>query len=326
LYYTVTVKERLQIGWRRGVAIVGILGTLACVVLFILHPSWPTPDRLLLVLTFLFMIFNQALRMLRRLLPYVIVLLVYELFRSLIPHINGHVHYALMPMFDQKMFGGQLPTSILQSWWWHGRLNWYDFMFYQVYMLYFTLPTLLVLLVWKLRPDHYWRVVNTFLGVAFAAFITYALYPAAPPWIASNANLIPHIERTSSLAYQAMNIQNTPSAYNVIPPNLVAAVPSLHAIWATLFAIFVWRLFGKRWGLLASLYPILTYVGTVYMGEHYAFDEILGIVYAAVAYATVYSFSFAQKPWPRPSVIMQTLRGNWQKPEPLADEEADQAV
>src|SRR5258708_3705465 len=82
LYYTVTVRQRLQIGWRRGVAIVGTLGAFACLLLFIMHPSWPTPDRLLLVLTFLFMIFNQALQMLRRLLPYVIVLLVYELFRS----------------------------------------------------------------------------------------------------------------------------------------------------------------------------------------------------------------------------------------------------
>jgi hypothetical protein len=49
----------------------------------------------------------------------------------------------------------------------------------------------------------------------------------------------------------------------------------------------VYKLFGKRWALLAGIYPFLIFLGTVYTGEHYAIDEIIGIVYAVVAFLAV---------------------------------------
>ncbi|MEO8785357.1 MAG: phosphatase PAP2 family protein [Candidatus Saccharimonadales bacterium] len=64
-------------------------------------------------------------------------------------------------------------------------------------------------------------------------------------------------------------------------------MPSLHAAYATLMFVFVYKLFGKRWALVAAIYPFLIFFGTVYMGEHYAIDEIAGIVYALVGYGLV---------------------------------------
>jgi len=287
--------------------LLGVVGTVACVVVFALHPSWPTPDKLLVFLTFVFMIFGQARAMLQRLLPFVVILLAYESFRGVVPSLNTHVHYTFMADADRALFG-TLPTQTLQHWLWHGHVMWYDFVFYGAYMLHFIIPLGLALLVWKLREARYWRVMGTYLVVSFGGFVTFLLYPAAPPWLASSSGYIPHITRVSSQVFAAMGIQHFPSLYDKISPNPVAAVPSLHAAYATVMLIYVYKLFGKKWAALAAIYPALIYIGTVYMGEHYAFDELLGIAYGAAGYALV--AWWAKAGWP---VVKRRLPARWRR-------------
>lgn len=272
--------------WR----IIGVIGTLACLFAFINAPSWPTPDKLLIFLTFVFMSFGQAKELLKRFVPFVGLLLVYESFRGIVPKLNSHVNFTWMIRADRWLFG-RLPTSILQQWWWHGHTQWYDFAFYIFYMLHFVFPITLAILVWKLRESEYWRYITTYIVLSFGGFLTYLLFPAAPPWMAADRGLIEPLRRISSDVWASLGIHDFPSVYNRISPNPVAAVPSLHAAYATLFVIFVTKLFGKKWGALSLIYPLMIYVGTVYQGEHYAVDAILGIIYAIVAYiATDYFF------------------------------------
>jgi membrane-associated phospholipid phosphatase len=263
--------------------IIGALGAVAFFVAFIKSPSFPTPDKLLVFLTLVFMAFGQAWAMLKRLLPFIIILLVYESFRSVADQLNGHVNYTLAPYFDRAIFGN-LPTIYLQNWLWSGQVNWYDYLFYLAYMLHFILPVSLALVIWKIRIKDYWRFVTTFLLVAFGGFITFFIFPAAPPWLASDKGYIPHITRISSDVWAHLGLKDFPSFYNHISPNPVAAVPSLHAAWATLIVIFTYSLFGRRWAVFAATYPLLIFVGTVYQGEHYVFDVFLGIVYAVAGY------------------------------------------
>jgi membrane-associated phospholipid phosphatase len=108
--------------------------------------------------------------------------------------------------------------------------------------------------------------------------------PTAPPWLASQNHYIPHIERISTDVWFGLGLHNFPSVYNHITPNQVAAVPSLHAAWAVLLVIFVYKLYGRSWALLSTIYPLLIFVGTIYEGEHYAFDVIVGIVYGLAGY------------------------------------------
>jgi membrane-associated phospholipid phosphatase len=260
-----------------------MIGTLVCVVLFVRTPSFPTPDKLLVFLTFVFMCFGQALEMLKRLVPFVALLLVYESFRSVADLVNSNVHYSFMARFDEWLFG-RLPTAQLQQWWWHGHVQWYDFVFYVTYMLHFVFPIILAIFVWKLRDSFYWRLITMYVVLSFAGFLTYLFYPAAPPWMASDHGYIQPITRISSHVWYAMGIHDFPSLYNKIAPNPVAAVPSLHAAYAALLSIVVFKLFGKKWGTLTLIYPFLICLGTVYLGEHYAFDAILGIGYAFGAY------------------------------------------
>lgn len=262
----------------------GILGTVAFIIIFIKTPSFPTPDKILVFAALVAMIFGQATKLLKRFVPFVALLLVYESFRGLVPGLNTRVNYMWMPAMDKLMFLGHLPTKLLQDAWWHGNVMWYDFVFYGAYTLHFVLPFGLAILVWKKREKQYWNVITAFLLLSFAGFLTYLAFPAAPPWLASDKSLIEPITRVSSYVWAAFGIHDFPSIYNKISPNPVAAVPSLHAAYAILFALYVTRLFKNRWRIVAWIYPFLIWVGTVYMGEHYLIDAILGGLYALAAY------------------------------------------
>ncbi|MDB5163762.1 MAG: hypothetical protein JWS12_380 [Candidatus Saccharibacteria bacterium] len=235
-------------------------------------------------MTFVAMMFNQAQEALKRLVPFVGLLVVYESFRGLSAHLNSHVHFTFMANFDKVIGFGQLPTVRLQQWLWQGHVQWYDFLFYIIYMLHFVLPLALAIVVWKKRDKLYWRYMTTFIVLSFGGFLTYVLYPAAPPWMASDQDFIHPIAHISGYVWGALGIQDFPSVYNKISPNLVAAVPSLHAAYATLIAIFVIKWFNNRYRWLVLIYPFLMYLGTIYMGEHYLFDALLGSLYAAAAY------------------------------------------
>jgi membrane-associated phospholipid phosphatase len=263
--------------------LIGCLGVLACCAIFIKAPSFPTPDKLLVFLFFVFLALGQATEMLKRLVPFVGLMLVYESFRGLAPKLNQHVNYTLAPHADKLLFGG-LPTKTLQNWLWQGHTSWYDIALYIPYMLFFVLPMALAILVWKTRDKYYWQVVGTYLLVFFAGYVTYLLFPAAPPWLASQNHVIEPITRVSSYVWSSLGIHDFPSVYNYISSNPVAAVPSLHAACATLLTMFVYKLYGRRWGAISLVYPLLIYFGVIYEGEHYAFDVICGIVYAFAGY------------------------------------------
>jgi hypothetical protein len=262
----------------------GVLGTSASVGLFLSHPSWPTPDKIFVFLLCVFTAFGKGWELFKRLGPFVALLLVYESFRGIVPHLNTRVDYTILPHIDTILGLGRLPTVNLQQWLWHGQLAWYDFVFYGAYMLHFVLPVSLALWIWRTRDDWYWRYIFSYLVVSFSGFIVFLLFPASPPWLASEKGIIEPITRISSSVWRAFGIQDFPSLYNKISPNPVAAMPSLHAAYATLFTLFVYRLYGKKWAAVSAFYPFLIYMGTIYQGEHYAIDEIVGAGFAFMAY------------------------------------------
>jgi hypothetical protein len=263
---------------------IGLVGAAACIGIFIADPSFPTPDKLIIFLFFVFLAVEQAIEMLLRLGPFVVWLLVYESFRSVVPHLNNHVHYSLAPHADRLLFG-RLPTKSLQNWLWKGHTSWYDIALYIPYLLFFVIPFGLALLVWKTREKYYWRVVCTYIVVFFSGYLTFLLYPAAPPWLAAQNHFIEPLTRVSSSVWFSLGIHDFPSFYNHLAPNPVAAIPSLHAACATLLTLFVFKLYGRRWGLLSAIYPLMIYFGVVYEGEHYVFDVICGVAYAVAGYA-----------------------------------------
>lgn len=286
--------------YKQILKIIGIVGTIASVVIFLLQPSFPTPDKLLIFGIFVAMMFNLGLEFLKRFGPFVIMLLVYESFRGLVPDLNTRVDYTILPAIDTVLGLGQLPTVALQNLLWDGAVKWYDFMFYIPYMLHFVLPLVLGVIIWRTKENKYWIFVTAYISVSFAGFLTYLVFPASPPWLASDLGYIKEISRISSSVWFALGVNDFPSLYNQISPNPVAAMPSLHAAYATLFALFVTNLWSNKWRYLAWIYPALIYVGTVYQGEHYLIDEIAGALYAILGfYAAPKLLSLIKKSYKR---------------------------
>jgi hypothetical protein len=174
-----------------------------------------------------------------------------------------------------------LPMVVLQNAWYQGTLEWFDYFFYFTYMFHFLSPFLLAIVIWKYRPTKYWHYVGALLALSYAGFVTYVLYPAAPPWMASEMGLIPKISKLSTDIWWNWGVHSIPTIYSQLNPNPVAAVPSLHCAYPTLALFFVHKLFGWKFSLPFFLYPASVWLGVVYLGEHYVIDVILGIIYAA---------------------------------------------
>lgn len=254
---------------------------------FIFYRGFLTPDVLFVLLLVVFLMYGMAVDFVKKFTPFLVLLVTYDAMRGLIPYVSKHVHFTMMINFDRWIGFGQLPTVTLQHWLYHGYLMWYDFYFYGLYMLHFLTPVLVGVLIWQTRPKAYWRYMWSFIVLSYAGFVTYFVYPAAPPWMASEQGLIPTIRKISTDVWWAFGVHDFPSLYRKFAPNPVAAVPSLHAAYPFLIVLYVWKLYGWKWGLPAMLYPLSIWFGVVYLGEHYVFDVLLGILYAAVAFIAV---------------------------------------
>lgn len=252
-------------------------------VLFGRRTFW-TPDTLFFILLAAFAVFGQAGSFVWRFAPFVILLLVYDSLRGVAGRINPHVHYTEMIHFDQWLFAGHIPSVWLQSYWWNGALSWLDYFFYFFYAIHFVVPVGFAIVLWKFRPRYYWPFVGALVFLSYAAFATYIAYPAAPPWLAAEKGLLGPLHHISSDIWQSAGITNVSELYTKISPNLVAAIPSLHSAYPFLTFLFAVAAFGWRRCGWIGLYPLIMWVGVVYLGEHYVVDVLIGALYAAASF------------------------------------------
>lgn len=278
---------------------IGWAGLAVCLASALLQPSFLTPDKLILFVIFIGIITAHTQEFMINFLPFMALLLIYESFRGIANNLNSRVHYYFMPNADRFLFGGHLPTLFLQQHFLHtSHAMWYDFVFYIVYMLHFVIPFILGLLILRFHKEQYARFATTFVVVAFAGFITYVLFPAAPPWMASQQGVIGPTVRAGSLVASAIKLHDLPTLYHHFSPNSVAALPSLHAAFSFLCAFFATKIFKSKWKYIAWLQPVIIWVGTVYAAEHYVVDVILGLIYALIAYYVApYLFSAVYNLW-----------------------------
>jgi len=218
------------------------------------------------------------------LLPFVVLLIAYDSLRGSAAHVFA-VHYLPQLQVDQWLFGGSVPTVALQHWLWHGHVTWYAVLALGVYLTHFLATPLLAAVLWKLDRQRF-RVFAVFVvTLSFAGLLTYALYPAAPPWMASQAHAIPTVTRIIPALFADLHLHSAGSLveHGYRYANDVAAVPSLHAAFALLVAITLWPRKRKWLAPLVALYPLAMAFTLVLTAEHYVSDVLLGWIYALVA-------------------------------------------
>jgi hypothetical protein len=223
-------------------------------------------------------------------LPFALVLWSYDFLRGHADGLLFETHFRPQLEADRLLFGGAVPTVWLQEHLWHGAadVRWPDYAAWLVYVSYFLATYLVAGALWFFARHRFRRYVATVSLLAMMGFATYALFPAAPPWLAS---LEGELEPTTRLIgpisanlpwFDFETLFERGSGY----ANPVAAVPSLHAAYTLLVSIVLWR--AAPWARpLAVAYPLAMAFALAYTAEHYISDVLVGWAYTAVAVLVV---------------------------------------
>jgi PAP2 superfamily len=224
-------------------------------------------------------------------LPFALVLWAYDLLRGQADTLLFSTHVQPQLRADEILFGGTAPTVWLQERLWQGSwdLHWYDYTTWVVYVSYFIATYLVAGFLWFFARGLFRRFVAMVSLLALMGFATYALFPAAPPWMASELGQLEPTTRSIGYIWNHIPIAYFNSLFERGSEyaNPVAAVPSLHASYTLLIALFLWRL-APLWGrFLLAAYPPAMAFALVYTAEHYFVDILVGWAYALVAFWTV---------------------------------------
>jgi len=218
-------------------------------------------------------------RFLKDWLPFITVFVSYEIMYGIVGAISQSNLHSGPFNLELAMFGGQLPSLLLQQ---TIRLEVLDYLGAFFYSLHFFAPTIFAYILWRISPPNYWKYTISFGLCTYGALVTFLFYPVAPPWIE-----VPQVIRilTDSVDVN-LGIPVYRTVFDFLSPNLYAAFPSMHSalpFLISLFAIKVW----KKKGLLTLIFPIGVWFSAVYLGEHYFVDVLGGIAYAVVAFLVV---------------------------------------
>lgn len=243
------------------------------------------PDRYALILLLGALLVKKTRSFLLDWIPFLFILISYDFLRGFADDLSHRVHFQEMINADRFMFFGQLPGVVLQQLLYNSNhLHWYDYMATFFYFVHFSLPLSFGFILWVYNRSYFKQFVTAITSLSYAAWVTYIIFPAAPPWMANNQGYISGISKVMDQTFKAFPDKwHVPTIYQQFDPNPVAAIPSLHAAYPFLVLLFCINLFGKK-GLLFLPYVLGVWWSIVYSGEHYVIDVILGAIYAAAFY------------------------------------------
>ncbi len=209
--------------------------------------------------------------------PVLFTLLAYESLRVFAGRLApGRIHVTDIIAAERFLFGGALPGAMLQHALWHHGV------FSEVlrvvstafYFSHFVVPLGLMVWIWQREYAVYWPFVWGVVTLAYLAFATYVLFPAAPPWWATYYGYLRGAWAVHAFPPPEVMLQGA---------NPVAAMPSLHMALPTFQAMFGVAVWKKR-GLWLWIFPLGVGFATLYLGQHYVVDLLAGILYAAVVF------------------------------------------
>jgi membrane-associated phospholipid phosphatase len=223
--------------------------------------------------------------------PFVAVLFVYDRLRGFADGLLFQAREVPQIHVEGSLFGTPVPTVWLQTHLWHGahHLHWWDYATWFVYLTHFFATLVVAAVLWTWAHDRFARYATMVCVLALTGFATYVLYPAVPPWLAARHGNLGEANRTIAVVWKEVPLAHFGSLFEKGQhyANNVAAMPSLHAGYALLIALYLWRLVPRWSRVLLAVYPPAMAFSLVYSGEHYVVDCVAGWVYAVAAFVAV---------------------------------------
>lgn len=229
--------------------------------------------------------------------PFVVLATAYELIRGFGPAVIARANIDDIPALERILFGGRLATELLQTA--LRPLSGVDMLAVGasvVYMLHTPLPVVVGAYLWWRHRRLFYDFLAALVILSIAAFATYLIYPAAPPWWAAAVGHLsgpggePLVSYLKPGAFDSLGAGSGidgralfAMTFGDISPDPVAAFPSLHAAYPLLAYLFLRRIGGPvAWAMLG--FTSAAWFSIVYLGDHYVVDILGAIVYVAVVY------------------------------------------
>jgi membrane-associated phospholipid phosphatase len=168
--------------------------------------------------------------------------------------------------------------------------------------------------VWLYHRDHQ-RMLRfgwSFFALNVAGFVTYHLYPAAPPWYyhaygcqvdmhaaASEGPNLARVDASLGIPYFAGMYGRASDVFG--------AMPSLHVAYALLVAVEGWALMRIPWRIASVAFFVLMSFSAVYLDHHWVLDAVAGVLYCLVVVGAARALSRLRLAWvrPRPSPMLE---------------------
>ena len=228
-------------------------------------------------------------------LPFVLVGVGYENLR-LIMHLRPEIHVADLHDAELALFGiqteaGRVTPPLFFKTRNHPAL---DFVTGLTYLLYLIQTFAFgAYLVFK-RPGKLAFITWGFFLLNLLGWVTWILWPAAPPWYADKYGLGPAIldapgDPAGAARFDALLGINLFHSFYARNGNVFGAMPSLHCAYPTLVALVAWPM-NRRLGVAAGVFAGVMYFSAVYLQHHYVLDVIAGMTYAISVFAGMLAF------------------------------------
>lgn len=180
-------------------------------------------------------------------------------------------------------FLSDIPTLVLQNAMHPNpdKFYFYDYILAFFYVSFFWFWLVVGFILWRKSRVIFKKYIYGLLSLSFfSAIFFFALFPAAPPWWASENGFLEPLER---IMWVVLRFNNELSVISTYTRNDFAAMPSLHAAWPFFASLYVVKVFGKKW-LPIFIVPIMIAIATWYGAEHYVIDSLFGFFLAFVFY------------------------------------------
>jgi membrane-associated phospholipid phosphatase len=132
----------------------------------------------------------------------------------------------------------------------------------------------------------------TFLTLNVCGFITYHIYPAAPPWyfhthgcaidIAAHASEGPNLARVDAM----LGVHYFAGFYGRAS-DVFGAMPSLHVAYPMLIVLYGWPLFRLPGRIFAGAFLVTMCFAAMYLDHHWIVDVLAGLTYTVIVFFAV---------------------------------------